>query len=345
MLTAWLVAAAGALPATAGADAGSVPLTHKTYRTWSIELPAERFAPVGDGVAVRHQGGERFPAETDGVALLVDTDGDGATDARIEGTEVDGIRTAYVVLKGTSPEGNEFRYGARLTERGAGWQYAPGSAAQGKIGETRVRIIDQDLNGRYDDYGTDAMILGRGELASYLSRVVSVGGELYEIVVAPDGTRLDYQRYEGPTGTLDALTGCDTNAKVRQAIVQSPDGQLSFDLATTPDPMRLPVGAYLIAGGRLALGTGTVDVRRGKSGWIRVEADQTTTLAWGGPVRAEFQYARAGGEVAFLPDRVWYYGAAGEQYTDFSPFGASPKFSIKEAGTGTEIETAIFGGC
>lgn len=345
MNAAWIASSVAGALASPSDDGGRVPLSHKSYRTWGIELPAEQFRPIADGFAVPNASGDRFAVLADGAGISVDTDGDGTPDTTIAGKEVDGVRTAYATLTGISPAGNPIKYSARLIDQGQGWQYAPGSAAVGKIGDTRVRVIDQNNNGRYDDYGADAMVVGRGSFASFLSRVISIDDTLYEIEVAPDGTSLDYQPFAGKSGTLDVVSGCDSNAKVLAAVLRTPDGQVSFDLAASATPTRVPVGNYVMSYGRLGLGTGFVEVLPGKSNWIRVADGETTRFEWGGPVKAEFQYARQGDQVAFSPEHVWYYGAAGEQYTSFTPFGASPQFIIRDAETDAEIETAIFGGC
>lgn len=75
-----------------------------------------------------------------------------------------------------------------------------------------------------------------------------------------------------------------------------------------------------------------------------VEAGSSQQVAWGSPVRAEFDYQREGSQITFQPDQVWLTGAAGERYLGWSPIGKSPEFSIVERNLGTEIEKALFPG-
>ena len=63
------------------AESGTVALKYKTYRNFSLRLPAEQFAPVGAGFTV---GKTSFKAKLEGTALAVDTNGDGEFDAKVE---------------------------------------------------------------------------------------------------------------------------------------------------------------------------------------------------------------------------------------------------------------------
>jgi hypothetical protein len=87
-----------------------------------------------------------------------------------------------------------------------------------------------------------------------------------------------------------------------------------------------------------------VTVTQGDADYVDVDAGAATTLEWGGPVRAEFAYHRRGGELLISPAEVWYYGAAGEQYSTWYPVGKSPEFTVKEIGAGTEVAKALFPG-
>jgi len=338
--------------AAEGADGERIPLKAKSFRQFDLVLPvapADRFQAVGDGIPISHQGGGRFVAKMDGSALFLDTDGDGIPDTRISGKKVDGVgQVAFTILAGTSRDGQPFRYAVRLEDRGAGWRWAASGARAGKIGETRVLIVDQNGNGRFSDVGEDAMIVGPGKTACYLSEVVSIGGALKRIDVAADGAWLAVTSFEGETGVLDLTSGLDAQARALSCVLKSADGRHSFDFAQVLGGMRVPAGVYNFEGGLIGRGNDTVRVSAGRTRTIRLAANEEKTVRWGNPVRAEFSYRRAGAQVAFHPEDIRYFGAAGEEYVDFTPFGASPEFAVavpKEDGRGVEIETAIFGGC
>lgn len=326
---------AAAATTTISDDTQTIELEYRTHRKWKLKLPAESFAPVGVGFAFEKTLGVRFVAKAEGTGLQIDSDGDGAVDVKVDGTD------GFVTLTGKTREGRGFKYAVRL-KNAAGWTFAPGGVLTGKINGTRIQIIDQNNNGSYADYGVDAMVVGRGKAASFLSRVVNVDGKVLEIDVAADGSTLTTKPYVGPVGELKL--DMDTKAKVLSAVLKSIDGQHSFELSRAKGPMLVPTGKYLVHGGELGLGGNRMKFRRGNSKSVKVVADEPRTLGWGGPVKAEFAYQRQGGKVGLSPDAVWYYGNQGEEYYDFVPLGKSPKFTIANKKTGREIATAYFPG-
>ncbi len=332
-------------PLTQPVPGDVVELSYKTYRTWNIVLPAEQFARVSGGFSMQGCKGETFTAAMDGTALAIDTDGDGKPDVTVSGKKDEsGKRTGLVTLEGTRADGETFTYTARLVDGGKGWHFAASGAMVGKIGETRIQLIDQNNNGRYDDFGEDAMIVGRGEHATLLSRAVNVGGELRAIQVSPDGSRLTHEPFKGPAGSLDLKGALETKGKLRAAIVSSAGGDYSFDLARVRAGMQVPVGEYSLHSGELVLGKAKAYVRSGRMQPMVVAANATSTLKWGGPLAGEFEYERQGGKVAFSPDRVTYFGKAGEEYRIWDPIGKSPEFTVIERSVGLELAKALFPG-
>ncbi|MHC4514385.1 MAG: hypothetical protein ACYTGW_03490 [Planctomycetota bacterium] len=312
-----------------------VPLTYRGQRRWKLRLPNEQWKPVGPAFDLSETHGHDFTAKLEGTRLLVDCDGDGKTDVKAEGTK------AFLTLRGKTATGKPAAYAVRLINQ-SGWKFAPGGYLTGKIKNTTIRIIDQDNNGRYDDVGTDALVVGRGKVATYLSEVVNIGGELLKITVAQDGTELTCTPYEGPAGTLHL--DCSTKGKVLSAVVRSTNKRFSFDMAKAGQGMKVPVGGYKLACGEIGLAESRVKMATGRSKPIAVAKDQTKKVCWGGPVRAEFAYQRRGEKVHFSPDHVWYFGAAGELYTNWVPLGASPKFTITDDDSGKEVAQAHFPG-
>ncbi len=327
-------------PVQAGEDAAAkattVALKYKPSRTWRYELPAEAFVKVGGALDFSKVGGARFVTEVEGSALKVDTDGDGTTDVKIaaEGT-------GYVRLRSKGG----FDYSVRLRNAGDGWAYAPSGARVGKIGGTKVVLIDQDGDGRYDEYGSDAMIVGSSRAACFLSRVANVAGALHSLEVARDGTSLTHTPYAGKAGRIDLAGRWQAEARLQTAIVRSEDGRHSFDLAGHPEGLAVPAGRYLLHGGSLGLGDSRVRFRRGKAAPIDVGADATAKVAGGGPLKAKFSWQRQGDEMVFTPDTLRWFGRAGEEYYAFAPFGNSPEFTVRDAKVRKEIAKAIFTGC
>ena len=342
LLVCLVIASAGLIallaPSRAAArdtNAASVDLAYKPARTFAYELPRASWVRVGATLDFRAAGGPALRTEIVGTALHIDTDGDGELDVKVEGTD------GFVRLRTKAG----FDYALRLRSDAGGWLYAASGARVGTFGETRVTLIDMDGDGRYDGFGRDALIVGHGKQACFLSRVINVGGALHSIEVAVDGSAIAHEAYTGPAGRLDLADHWTAQAKLETAVVCSEDGTLSFDLAHADGGLRVPAGRYRIDSGKLALGQSVVHFRTGKSALLAVAPDATLAVEGGGPLEAEFAYRRAGGEVVFAPDSLRWYGRAGEEYFDWKPFGKSPEFTVTDAGVRKEIAKAIFTGC
>ena len=197
------------------APAKALELTYKTYRDWDLVLPQESFARVSGNFHFPSLSSSPFIARLDGSALRIDRDADGELDAKVEGVE------GLVTLRAETEAGEKLRYSVRLKRTNAGWVFAASGAVLGILDGQKIRIIDQNNNGRHDDYGEDAMVIGQGRYASFLSRVINVRGKLYSIEVSEDGRTLNYKPYVGATGTLDLSSRFATKGKLLSAIILS----------------------------------------------------------------------------------------------------------------------------
>lgn len=341
-----LMAAAAPAPPTAVELLDRVELQDRSLRSFEVQLPADAWHKLSGEIPVPHAGGTGFTVRPEGVGLAIDTNGDGQTDRLIEGKidEVTKARSAWVRLEAKRANGESFEYAARLQDAGKGWHWAASGCVQGMAGKTKVRVLDLDGDGQYDGYGSDAVILGTGNIASYLSEVINLDGELYTAQVAADGSSIALEAYTGEVGTIDAKSALETDGKLLSAVVRSADGKLCFDLARARGPMKVPAGEYKILSGQLGLGDARLMVGPGAAKSLTINTGANLNLEWGGPARAEFSYERMGSEIAFSPDKVWYYGKAGEEYFGWDPIGKSPEFSVKERKAGVELAKALFPG-
>lgn len=329
------------LCAEAPPTAVSVDLSFKPYKDWNILLPAEQFAKVGEGVAFPHAGGERFAVKLEGTVLWVDRNGDGECDAKVEPLEKG--ETGLMVFRTKSEGGADRSYAVRLSSDGT-WSYSASGAMVGQLAGERIQLIDQNNNGRFNDFGEDAMIVGRGKAACFLSRVANVKGQLYSIDVSADGTRVEATPFAGETGSLDLASELETKARMRSVVLKSASGDLSFEVSRATEAFELPVGEYTVHSGQVALGKGHAELKTGRMKQVSVASGETTTLAWGGPVEAEFIFHRSGDEITIGPREIWYYGRSGEEYSNFMPLGSSPTFIIKDKLTGEVLVNAKFPG-
>jgi hypothetical protein len=322
--------AISAAPAPADPGTVEVALEPRVQRTWRLHLPAESWSPVGKLLDFTGGLGRAYATELSGTSLKLDTDGDGELDVTVEAPE------GLVVL-----EGERSRHGLRL-RYAEGWEFSVGSLVRGEIDGTRIEIIDQNNDGRYDGIGKDALVLGRSRSACFLSEVIALGDRLHTLEVAPDGSSLSLTPYTGPAGRLEVST--EATAKVHAAVFVSEDGRQSVNLAAGAGAAFVPAGRYRLHSGLLAFSGSQVGVRTGESDWVEVVPDAPGQLHWGGPVRAEFAFNRRVGELTFDPGAIWYYGKAGEEYVDWMPNGKSPRIEVREKLSGKELAEAYFPG-
>ena len=345
-----LLAAAVTMPVWAEEETESVDLRYRSYRNWSLQLPRETWFPLKNGIRISHAGGESFAFEFEGTSLRVDTDGDGELDRTIKAL-VDPktmVSSTRVILNGTDKSGKPFRYAARLRNDADGWEWAPGGAMAGTIntqaGPIPVRIIDQNGNGKFNDVGSDAMIVGNTDHAMMLSTTVYVDEKLQTIAISEDGKSFQLSDYQGPTSEIDMSTSFNSKAVLLSSVIISADRNHSFDVAAIEGPVRVPAGKYTVVAGVVGLGQHRVTISAGRMKPLALEANRSKKFDWGGPVASEFQFARVGDAVQFSPNAIWYYGKAGEQYTGWHPIGKSPEFKVLDADTQVVLEVAILPG-
>jgi len=303
-----------------------VPLQQRSLRDWQIALPNETWVKIGSSIDLASHS---FAVRAKGTGVGIDTDADGEINVVVQD------KSGFVKLRDGS-----YRYAIELANRGAGWFYRSAVVKHVDIHGTKLRLIDQDGNGRFLDFGVDAMIVGRGDVATFLSRAVNIDGQLLHIEAATGGQSLRITPFTGATGMLDLTSSLDTKGKLLSAVVQSSDGEYSFDLAR--GALLVPAASYRIHSGAIGLGKTTVGVKRGRATDLVVGQGSTAKLDWGGPARAEFAYRQQGDKIQFRPDEVWYYGSSGEEYGQWRPVGKSPRFDVIR--DGEVIASAIFPG-
>ena len=322
-----------------------VQLSFRTLRTWDVRLPAETFAPIGKAIPFAAAGEAGLKIAIEEGTLRIDRNGDGELDGRVE-TPSKEKGSQLVVFRLNEGSENESTYAIRVKNNGR-WSYAPAGAMEGQAGNTRFMIFDQNGNGRFDDYGVDAMIVGRGKTASFLSHSIHIDGILNELVMGADGRTASLTPFTGESGMLDLGSELTTQAKIRSVIVNSEDGKHSFELSRALNAkggLSVPAGNYMLHSAQVVLGKSHAEMTVGNSKPITVTAGQTATLNWGGPANAKFGYKRGGGKLQIAPGDIKYYGSAGELYSNFMPLGSSPQFAIKEKATGEVLVNAVFPG-
>lgn len=314
-------------------------LTFKAAQKWSYILPSETWTVVSGSIPIAHANGNGFAAEAQGTALAIDTNGDNKVDEKIKGIK------GAVVLKGKDANGGTVTYAVRLQKQGDQWKFSSNGVLVGKVRGVDVTLIDQDNNGSFGNVGVDGMIVGDGEAASYLSKVINLGGELFHFEVADGGKTVSTTPYTGECGTLNVRKGFEGTGTIHTAIVANASGEWSFNPATAKGGMKVPVGDYILKSGYITKGTESVKLKQGRMSTVNVRHNETTELAWGGPLTVEFDHVREGEKLTIQYTSVKYFGKSGEEYVEFIPDATSPIIKVTDRKTGLLLTQGRFSGC
>lgn len=327
-------------PAADDATHQVVALSFRALKNWDIIVPNEVWTSLVDTIAIPHAGGEGFAVEQIGpMKLRVDTDGDGVVDKDVRGAD------GFLELRSKDADGKPFAYAVRFVNDAAGkYKYAVGGVMEGKLNGTPIELIDRSGNGRYDDFGQDAIVVGNAAGASLLSRVINAGDSLFEIEVSSDGSQVSYRPYTGPSARVDMSSGHDCRGKLLSAVISSDDGDHHFNVASEAGSTLVPAGKYRFAYGFAAKGDETVQMRTGKMLPLQLAAGEQKVVEWGGPIVAEFDYEVADETITVQPN-VAFYGGAGEEYHTFQPDAKSPKILVADKNTKKIYLEGRFGGC
>jgi hypothetical protein len=214
----------------------------------------------------------------------------------------------------------------------------------GSIEGVAIQIIDQNNNGIYNEVGVDAMVVGAGRAASFLSRVVNLKGKLFELDVDAAGSTVKTKPYAGASGTLSVRNGLRLLGDLHAAVVSDATKTVSFEVAGATDGLRVPVGAYTFSGGFASKGGDTAKLRAGRMKPLVVEDGHTASMRWGAPLVAEFDYTRAGDSVTVQP-KVMFLGRGGEEWHTLLPDAKSPKLMFYDKDNDKLIASKRFEGC
>src|SRR5262249_1402225 len=158
-----------------------------------------------------------------------------------------------------------------LRNAGNRCDYAASGAMVGAIEGVPIQLVDQNNDGVYNEVGVDAIVVGPGRAASFLSKVVNLKGKLFELEVDATGTQVKTRPCTGKSGTLNLRRGVRLQGDLHAAVVSDSTRTLSFEVAAAAEGLRVPVGAYTFSGGFASKGGDTAKLRAGKMKPLLVE--------------------------------------------------------------------------
>jgi hypothetical protein len=314
------------------ANAKSYKLKHSAHERWDFVLPAERWHSADK--AIELPGGLTFETEISGTNKIeIDANADGDCEETVRST-------GFVTLRSKNSEGELVKYSVRLRNTGAKkFEWTTGSSMKGKVAGQTLHVFDQDGNGKYSDWGIDAVAIGSNKSASLLSKVVLMSGKLYHFDVTEDGMEVSVAPFDGETGTLNAVGDFESKGKLSSAVFQ--DGDISFCVAGFRKGVAVPVGTYSFVSGRVEKGSASASIRSGTMQSFAVFAGGETNVEWGADVTGEFSFQQKDDKVS-VQSNFKFFGSAGEEYYNFQPRGKGPKIIIADAERGREIKEARF---
>ena len=312
----------------------SSSMKHRASEKFDYVLGQEKWQSLGDEITLF---GQEFPVEMIGpVHFEIDSNGDGRVDRDVKGSD------GFVDLKGEDEQGQVFHYGVRFRNDGERkWSWTASGAMTGKVEGLTMAVIDANANGRYDDFGVDGLAIGTDRGAGYVSRIVSIGGKLFEFAVNADGTEVKTRPYTGETGVLKLKKIKGIKASVVTAIARQ-GKDVSFQIAGAKKGMVVPVGDYVLADAFLKGSSETARIRMGRMERLEVATDGETELQLGGPLTGEVPSPRLQDGKAVVSPNVQVFGSLGEEYYDFQPKGKVPTFELYDANTGKRLQKGKF---
>jgi hypothetical protein len=147
-----------------------------------------------------------------------------------------------------------------------------------------------------------------------------VGEDFYRAEIGKDGRSLTLHKLALPTGLLklDIATAVAPTHVVLAGTGPLEGAFFNVVPAKKGGTVKLPVGSYLLASGRIESGKKTsmkeARIYQGTSTAIEVKAGETTTLALGAPYKLKVKTATQEGAGIIVGASLRVFGRAGEEY-------------------------------
>jgi hypothetical protein len=179
---------------------------------------------------------------------------------------------------------------------------------KGTIAGTDVRLLDENLDGKFTQDGKDSIAIGSAAAVPLLKKV-SIGTTIYDLTVSQDGKAIDYApAADVKTGIVEAPI---KSPALKCLVFASADG--AFDLVAQ-GKTGIPEGQYHFVYGLLAQGKDICPIQATKAmPNYDVAAGSNNKLLFGPSYNIEFSATVADGKVTVQPF-VKVVGAGNELY-------------------------------
>ena len=155
----------------------------------------------------------------------------------------------------------------------------------GEIDSVKIRILDEDLNGKYGHDGTDAIQIGAAKLALPLRNQHRIGENFYKLKIAPDGSSLEFTKIQAPKVGL--VRSPFTGKYLVGLVLENGNG--AFDIQAC-SRTGIPAGTYDVAYGAVGDPRAPMALYRGRKGTVKyeIEADKINLIRIGPPLQLVF---------------------------------------------------------
>ena len=154
----------------------------------------------------------------------------------------------------------------------------------GKINSVKIRILDEDLDGKYGHNGNDAIQIGDGRLALPLRGQHRIGESFYKLKIAPDGSSLEFTKIPDPRVGL--VRSPFTGKYLVGLVLQNGGGAYDIQACSQTG---IPAGSYEVVYGAVGDLRAPLSLSRGRNNLkYEIQADKQNLIRIGPPLQLVF---------------------------------------------------------
>lgn len=336
----WAAADEAKPPVGGAADSGPIKLTADSGPDAVNLLTPRRFAEQGFFNFVSGSGTINIDGQS--VAVMGVTKGkiqgfglDSSGNGTVEPNEFTTIQNGKVVLVMKTPDGKKgkavlFEDLHAATSTGApmlSGRYFTATCLKATINGVPVRILDDNLDGKISQDGSDAIAIGRPLCALPLYKIHQIGNAFYELAVTDDGSSITATKL-ADMKTIPVKSPLLKLPSMKSLVLADRAKGQCFDV--TAARTGIPEGDYVLCYGVLAGGKDVLMIKPGKETESFPIRPGTDTLKLGPPLTLDFTASVAGDKIEVTPS-VTVSGIGHELYlVDFGSTIGRPSITIIE---------------
>lgn len=206
-------------------------------------------------------------------------------------------------------------------------KYFAACGTKGAIDGQAIRIIDDNLDGKITQDGSDAIAIGRSMFAIPLMKTHQVGSAIYQLEVAEDGLSMTASKVTDAK-LIPVKSPLLKVAATKALVLTDAAAGISIDLAG--NRAGIPAGNYTLCYGVLSNGKDVVTISPGDKPEKYDVSEDADTLKLGPPLTLTFS-ARLDGEKINVFPNMEIKGGGGEIYSpDFGSTLGKPVVQLMD---------------